>query len=56
MISHADQRPKQKHREENLPALPQEHFLLGKDFGLMLNHVISLTVGDEDELEEGVEQ
>ena len=25
-IWHADQRPKQNHKEENLPALPQEQF------------------------------
>ena len=27
---HADQRLKQNHKEENLPALPQEQFLLRK--------------------------
>ena len=37
MILHADQRPKQNHKEENLPALPQEQYLLGKEFGPMLN-------------------
>ena len=37
-ILHADQRQKQNHREENLPALPQEQFLLGKELGPMLNH------------------
>ena len=39
-ILHADQRPKQNHREENLPALPQEQFLLGKELGSMpvVNH------------------
>ena len=30
-ILHADQRLKQNHKEENLPALPQEQFLLGKN-------------------------
>ena len=37
MILHADQRLKQNHKEENLPALPQEQFLLGRELGLMLN-------------------
>ena len=36
-ILHADQRPKQNHKEENLPAFPQEQYLLGKEFGPMLN-------------------
>ena len=36
-ILHADQRLKQNHEEENLPALPQEQFLLRKEFGQMLN-------------------
>ena len=39
-ILQADQRPKQNHREENLPALPQEPYLLGKELGPMLNHNI----------------
>ena len=29
-ILHADQRPKQNHKDENLLALPQEPYLLGK--------------------------
>ena len=33
----ADQRPKQNHKDENLPDLPQEPYLLGKELGLMLN-------------------
>ena len=37
VILHADQRPKQSHKEENLPALPQEPYLLGKELGPMLN-------------------
>ena len=28
---------KQNHKEENLPALPQEQFLLGRELGLMFN-------------------
>ena len=36
VILHADQRPKQNHKDENLPALPQEPYLLGEDFGPML--------------------
>ena len=36
-ILHADQRPKQNHKEDNLPALHQEQFLLGRELGLMLN-------------------
>ena len=36
-ILHADQRLKQDHKEENLPGLLQEQFLLGREFGLMLN-------------------
>ena len=36
-ILHADQRPKQNHKEKNLPALPQEQFLLGRKLGLILN-------------------
>ena len=30
-ILHADQRPKQNHKDENLPALPQEPYLWGKE-------------------------
>ena len=33
VILHADQRPKQNHKDENLPALPQEPYLLGKELG-----------------------
>ena len=33
----ADQRPKQNHKDENLPVLPQERFLLGQEFGPMLS-------------------
>ena len=36
-ILHADQRLKQNHKEENLPALHQEPYLLGKELGPMLN-------------------
>ena len=36
-IVHADQRLKQNHKEQNLPALHQEQFLLGRELGLMLN-------------------
>ena len=36
-ILHADQRQKQNRKEENLPALPQEQFLLRKELGPMLN-------------------
>ena len=36
-ILQADQRPKQNHKDENLPALPQEQYLLGKELGPMLN-------------------
>ena len=36
-ILHADQKLKQNPKEENLPALPHEQFLLGKEFGPMLN-------------------
>ena len=38
-ILHADQRPKQNHKDDNLPALPQEPYLLGKELGPMLNQV-----------------
>ena len=37
VILHADQRPKRNHNDENLPAVPQELYLLGKEFGPMLN-------------------
>ena len=37
VILHADQRPKQNHKDENLPVLPRKQSLLGKDFGPMLN-------------------
>ena len=33
VILHADQRPKQNHKDENLLVLLQEQYLLGKDFG-----------------------
>ena len=36
VILHADQRPMQNHKDENLPALPQEPYLLGKEFEPML--------------------
>ena len=36
-IMHADQRQKQNHKEENLPALHQESFPLGEGIGLTLN-------------------
>ena len=36
-ILHADQRLKQNHKEENLPALRQEQFLLRKELGSVLN-------------------
>ena len=37
VIFFADQRPKRNHKDENLPALPQELYLLGKEFEPMLN-------------------
>ena len=37
VILQADQRLKRNHTDENLQALPQEPYLLGKDFGPMLN-------------------
>ena len=37
VILQADRRPKQNHRNEILPAHPQEPYLLRKDFGPMLN-------------------
>ena len=40
---HADQRLKQNHKEENLPALHQEQFLLGREFGSMLNQENNLS-------------
>ena len=36
-IMHADQKPKQNHKEENLPALHQELFPLKEGIGLTLN-------------------
>ena len=36
-FSHADQRLKQNYKEENLTSLYQEKFLLGREFGQMLN-------------------
>ena len=36
-ILQADQRLKQNHKEENLPALLQKQFLLGRELGLILN-------------------
>ena len=38
VILQADQRQKQNHRNEILPAHPQELFLLEKELGPMLNH------------------
>ena len=37
VILQADQRPKQNHKDEILPAHPQELYLLGRELGLMLN-------------------
>ena len=37
VILHADQRSKRNHKDENLPALPQELYLLEKEFGPTLN-------------------
>ena len=37
VILHADQRPMQNHKDENLPALSQQPYLFGKEFGSMLN-------------------
>ena len=37
VILQADQRPKQNHKDEILPAHPQELYLLGKEIGPMLN-------------------
>ena len=37
VILQAVQKPKQNHKEENLPTHPQRLFLLGKEFGPMLN-------------------
>ena len=37
LILHADQRPKRNHKDENLPPLAQELYLLGKEFGPMLS-------------------
>ena len=38
MIFQADQKQKQNHRNEILPAHPQEQYLLGIELGLMSNH------------------
>ena len=35
VILQADQRPKRNHKDENLPAFPQELYLLVKEFGPM---------------------
>ena len=37
LVLRADQRPKQNHKDEILPALPERPYLLGKEFGPMLN-------------------
>ena len=37
LVLRADQRPKQNHKDEILPALPEGPYLLGKEFGPMLN-------------------
>ena len=37
VVLHADQRPKQNHKDENLPALHQEQFRLRRELGPMLN-------------------
>ena len=37
VILHADQRPQQNHKDENLPILPQKRYLLVKESGPMLN-------------------
>ena len=37
VVLHADQRPKQDHKDENLPILSQERYLLEKDLGPMLS-------------------
>ena len=37
LILQADQRTKQNHKNEILPAHPQELYLLEREFGLMLN-------------------
>ena len=39
VILQADQRPKRNHKDENLPALPQELYLLEKELRPMLNQV-----------------
>ena len=38
VIVHADQRPKQNHKDVILPVHPQELCLLGKELGLILTH------------------
>ena len=37
VVLHADQRPKQDHKDENLPILSQKRYLLDKDLGPMLS-------------------
>ena len=37
MTLEADQRPKQSHKNEILPAHPQELYLLERELGMMLN-------------------
>ena len=37
VILHADHKPKQDHKDEILPIVPQEQYILGKEFGPMLN-------------------
>ena len=37
VILQADRKPKQNHKDDNLPILPQELFQLVKDVGLMLD-------------------
>ena len=39
VILQTDQRPEQNHKDEILPAHPQELYLLGKELGPMLNQV-----------------
>ena len=41
---HADSRSKKNQKEENVPALVQEQFLVGREFGLILNQGYSFTV------------
>ena len=44
-ILHADQKPKQNHKEETLPALPQEQFLLRKNLDRPIYHVCPKLLG-----------